>query len=95
MAIQIENDKGFLIIKASKIEAIAVKDFDGMRCELCDNDCEAGYFIPVINSYYCQTCFDAWYKSATRYKSDIPEETRRFNDLVAAFTDMGCWGVLI
>lgn len=90
MAKQVKNDKGFLVIKTSLAELLPLTDDFGACC-LCGNTEDTVYMIAAINEYYCETCYKAWYDSATRYKSDIPEETKRFNDWVAQLTDLGLW----
>ena len=90
MARKIENDKKFYIIRMTVQEAIATMDCFG-ECNLCGDGCEYGYYIPVINQFYCETCYDAWYRTATRYKSEIYNETKRYNAMVEKLKDLGTW----
>lgn len=87
-----KNDKGFSIIKLSRLEWMAIKDGHLGTCDLCDNnDIDYGYIIPVIPAFYCETCYKAWMDSAIRYKSEIEFEQRHFRDYVGALRDLGVW----
>lgn len=75
---RIENDKGFIIFE---IDAYETMKFGG--CGICD-DCnsltDSGYLIPVLNHYYCKSCYEEWYKDATNHKED-----RWFEELTAKY----------
>lgn len=87
-----KNDKGFSIIKLSRLEWMAVMDGHLGTCDLCDNnDIDYGYIIPVIPAFYCETCYKAWLDSATRYKSDIEIETQNFRYFVNELRALGVW----
>lgn len=92
MGKKVENDKKFLIIHMTVQEAIAAMDCFG-ECNLCGEVCADGYYIPVIHQFYCQKCYDAWISSATRYRSDIGTEIRRFNAMKRKLEDLGTWDV--
>jgi len=78
MAKQIDNEKGFLEIETSMTEC--VEKFGGLGiCDLCNNADFTGYYIAVLNSWYCQKCYQEWLSRAIRYKEDIPFEQRRFD----------------
>lgn len=95
MAIRIKNEKGFLIIAMTTVEAIHDCDFgysDDEKGEyylLCDNCNEllnihpekhpVVYYIAVLNRLFCTKCYKEWYATATRYDEDIPYEERYFN----------------
>ena len=55
--------------------------FDGLG--LCDSCCfysPKGYYIPVLNSYYCPKCFEDWLTRARRYESDVPYENNKIEN---------------
>ena len=72
MAKQLQNDKGFLIIKLSWREYVAATDTWGWADCCQQNTSEDDlYFISVLDQVYCPICYEAWYDTARRYKSDF------------------------
>lgn len=52
-----------------------IDTFDGLG--LCDSCClysPKGYYIPVLNSYYCPKCYADWLTRAKKYDEDMPYE---------------------
>ena len=88
MAQIIKTNNGFQIIKMPVQEAIAVLDCFG-ECNLCGEPIPDGYYIPVINQWYCETCYNAWVSSAIRYRSDIGVERKRFNEICDRLRGLG------
>lgn len=39
-------------------------------CDMCNRSTFYGYYIPVLNSYYCEECFKSFDKSAKKYEED-------------------------
>ena len=83
MAKIINNNKGFKVICMSNEEAIAL-DFgtflNACICIECDKLIwDEIYYIAVLNDVMCKTCYEKWYKTATRYKDDAEYENRYFN----------------
>lgn len=77
MAKIIDNPKGFRIIEMSLVEVNQA--FGGLGiCDLCNTSSQAGYYIAVLNSWYCHECYNRWVKNAKRYAEDIAIETRNF-----------------
>lgn len=75
MAKKIDCDK-FLVIEVSGNECLS---FGGMAiCDFCNNTAAKGYYIAVINSWYCPECFEAWKKRAHWYQQDALIEMRNF-----------------
>lgn len=78
MAVKIENDKGFLVIKTEstseglKLGGICI-------CDSCNSPSFKGYYIAFLNSWYDEECYNDWYTSAKRYNEDIAIEKRNFN----------------
>lgn len=95
MAVRVKNEKGFLVIAMTTVEAIHDCDFgcdDDEKEEyylVCDNCNEllnvhpekhpVVYYVAVLNRLFCAKCYKEWYATATRYDEDIPYEERHFN----------------
>lgn len=75
MAKKIDCDK-FLVIEVSGNECLS---FGGMAiCDFCNNTAAKGYYIAVINSWYCPECFEKWRKRAQWYQQDALIEKRNY-----------------
>ena len=84
MAEIFKNEKEFLIIKMKGVETLL---FGGYGiCDSCNIPNLEGYYIAALNYWMCDHCFDEWYKSATRYKEDIPYEKRHFDRICEFFS---------
>ena len=88
MAKKYNNDKGFLVIEMSIIEAAFTCNFgyiipNRIPVIIDDNTNEVirgnVYYVAVLNRAFSKENYDDWYKNATRYKEDIPYEERYFN----------------
>lgn len=77
MAKKIDNEKGFLVIEVSASECAEV--FGGMGiCDSCNSFDLKGYYIAVLNCWYCQKCYKEWIERAKRYNEDIEIEERNY-----------------
>lgn len=77
MAKIIDNPKKFRIIEMSLVEVNQA--FGGLGvCDLCCTSPQTGYYIAVLNSWYCPECYNRWVKNAKRYAEDINTEERNF-----------------
>jgi hypothetical protein len=65
----IENDKNFKIIEASEKEVKNKIGGFGI-CDSCNGFFSKFKYIAVLNSCYCQECYDKWYKTAINYPED-------------------------
>ncbi len=72
-----ENAKGFRVIKISRAEVNEILGGYGI-CDFCNKARPTGYYIAVLNSWYCPECYNEWMKTAKRYDEDIPFEERNF-----------------
>lgn len=76
----IQNDKGFKVIE---IEYGFMAMATGNNLPVCDsclkNDCAKGYYIAVLNMWYCKKCYERWLKTAVNYPEDKAVEDRNFN----------------
>lgn len=64
MAKVYENKKGFKIIQATRGEMIcALSEYGCVGiCDSCgSSNCQDGFYIAVLNCWYCSDCFHKWY----------------------------------
>ena len=92
MATQVKNKKGFLIIKMSWREYVAATDTFGF-CSCCGTQSfpEDGYYVAMVNDWYCKTCYDAYISGATHFKVDLEKERLAFNDMKNKLIGLGTW----
>lgn len=80
MAKIIENEKGFNVIKITGREMVKIGD--GNICDNCAKLSKTGYYVAVINRWFCPTCYENWYLFATNYatehNADGRVETKNF-----------------
>ena len=93
MAYQVDNDKGFLIIRAALAELLAIES--GLPAGICDGCARAsfqGYIIPVLgHSWYCPECYKKWLARAENYPEDKDFELAVFNEYRNRFAAAGIW----
>lgn len=72
-----QNDKGFKVIRTETLtEALSLGGI--AICDSCNKASYTGYYIAVLNSWYCDNCYDEWYSTAKRYDEDSAIEERNF-----------------
>lgn len=84
MAIQINNEKGFLLIETSREEIKSLNPFNLGVCDSCNIQPDKGVYIAVLNSWYCLNCYHKWYISSQRYNEDIKFEENKFKPMYNA-----------
>lgn len=84
MAKQVEFGK-FLIIECTGLELYAVCGSPGI-CDWCAQPRRKGYYIAVLNQWYCAECFEDWKKRAKYYPEDADVERRNFNYYASLFS---------
>ena len=67
----------FLVIEATRAEMHRACGSPGI-CDYCGKVSDNGYYIAVLNSWYCPKCYKRWRTSARPYDSDKPIERRNF-----------------
>lgn len=77
-----ENEKGFKVIEVTANEMVKIGC--GNICDHCgEPHFGTGYYIAVLNRWFCPTCYDEWYKGTTNYanayNADGRVETKNFN----------------
>jgi hypothetical protein len=78
MARQIEFGK-FLIIECSARELYVACDSPGV-CDFCGTPSPIGYYIAVLNQWFCPKCFETWKQTDPQLtKEDAKYEKRHFD----------------
>lgn len=77
MAKKVENNKGFLVIEVSAAELFAKVGGYGI-CDFCNSTAEKGYYIAVLNRWYCSECYEDFCKHSTYYKEDAGLEKKNY-----------------
>ena len=92
MATQIQNDKRFLVVKMTWQEFVAITDTWGLA-DCCGQNTseEPVFFIATLNQFYCTSCYNAWYDTATHYRVDVEKERYNYNDVVKKLKALGTW----
>lgn len=81
MAEIIENSKGFKVIKMSSVEVSQV--FGGMGiCDSCNTAPKEGYYIAVLNYWYCKKCYKLFIANAHNYPEDREIESNNFERVI-------------
>lgn len=80
MAKIFENEKGFKIIEISRGEILdKLSEFGSIGiCDDCGITANNGYYIAVLNKWFCKDCFTEWYGYAINYPEDREIEERNF-----------------
>ncbi len=76
MSNRIEFGK-FLIIECTAAECYAVCGGPGI-CDYCGSPKPKGYYIAVLNQWYCEECFKEWKMTARYYPEDADVERKNF-----------------
>lgn len=83
MAKVIENTKGFKVVELSLTELNQIGGYG--ICDWCNSSSFTGYYIAVLNHWYCPKCYEEWLKRATYYAEDAMIEERNFASIKAIF----------
>lgn len=81
MAKQIEAGK-FLVIECAAGELMDAVGSSVCICGRCGRPClpsDKGYFIAVLNQWFCEQCYQEWQERAIRYVEDADVERKNFN----------------
>lgn len=72
----------FLIIECTAKELREATGAEIVRCDFCDDVAIAhnykGYYIAVLNQWFCSKCFGKWKENAFWYPEDAEIERRNF-----------------
>ena len=77
---EVENEKGFLVLEITRTEMVSKLAQYGCIgvCDSCMTSPEVGYYIAVLNQWFCNECYNEWMQRAVRYTEDIPYEERNY-----------------
>lgn len=89
MAKVINNSKGFKVIQVKAVELIGVIPHAMGICDYCGQASLDGYYIAVLNSYYCSDCYNDWCKRAEYFEEDRPYEENSFNRMLGLLKSKG------
>lgn len=77
MAKKVENSKEFLVIEASAAEMRAAVGSPGI-CDDCCRKSPKGYYVAVLNRWFCPECYREWLGRAKYYPQDTEIERKNY-----------------
>lgn len=82
-----DNKKGFKVIQISRSELVnKLGEYGGMGiCDSCGKTAQTGYYIAVLNRWFCPHCYIEWNAYATYYDEDKKIEEKNFNYFKSLF----------
>lgn len=80
MVKKVENGKDFLVLEITREELLdKLAEYGSVGiCDSCGIPTGKGYYIAVLNQWFCEDCYTEWLMGATRYEEDIPFEKQWF-----------------
>lgn len=80
MAKVVKNRKGHKVIKISRNEMLDRLSRYGTLgiCDSCSSPASEGYYVAVLNRWYCPDCYRRFTNTVDHYKSNEPIESRNF-----------------
>ena len=79
MAQKVENKKGFKVLKMGLDE---INYIGGLAvCDSCGTHALEGYYIAVLNQWFCPKCYQEWYLRAKHYPQDTVIENRNYTNM--------------
>lgn len=79
MAEIIKNIKGFKVLKVGVDEIINIRGLG--ICDSCGKSSESGYYVAVLNMWFCPACYNEWMLRATYYKEDKKIEDKNYENM--------------
>lgn len=76
MAKIVDNPKRFKVIELSRNELAKIGGIG--ICDRCNGTSNIGYYVAVLNCWFCPKCYNEWYVCATHYPEDIKIENKNF-----------------
>lgn len=73
---------GLAFIKINLLELMEVEPGALGICDFCGKVSSTGYYIPVLNRWYCDECFEEWQTRANRFEEDVPYEESNLNSWI-------------
>lgn len=65
MAKIVDNPKRFKVIELSRNELAKIGGIG--ICDRCNGTSNTGYYVAVLNCWFCPKCYNEWYGCATHY----------------------------
>lgn len=77
---EVKNEKGFLVMEITREEMVSKLAQYGCIgvCDSCMSSPEVGYYIAVLNQWFCKECYEEWLQRAKRYSEDIRYEEMHY-----------------
>lgn len=80
MVSTVKNGKGFKILSIGRNELRQAIGGRGV-CDYCSEKPIEGYYIAVLNSWYCPKCYHEWITINTYDEEDRPFEERNYQHM--------------
>lgn len=84
MAYIYNNKKGFKVIRTENRLEVLMLGGIGV-CDWCNDTSKTGYLVAVLNHWYCDECFQEWYKRAVFFDEDTLIETKNYNRFLPVY----------
>jgi len=85
----VENKKGFKVIQLRTVELMEVCTGSMGICDYCNDATFDGYYIAVLNCWYCEKCYQSWLDRAINYPEDQKYETANFQNMMEKIKGAG------
>lgn len=87
MARIVKNYKGFKILEIKREEMLDKLSRYGSLgiCDSCMRPASVGYYIAVINQWFCEDCYKDFLKTIDRYEEDERIENKNFEHYCKIF----------
>lgn len=72
---RVQTVSRYVAYKVTSEEMLYLGGFN--LCDSCSKSIDSGYYIPVLNQYFCKECFNRWDNSAHYYPQDRSIERKR------------------
>ena len=76
----VDNVKGFKVINDVPRKVLeTATGAEKCICDECLSSPDTGYYVAVLNRWFCPTCYKHWMACARRYGEDAAIEERNYN----------------
>jgi len=77
-----KSKQGYKVIKFLNLNPIEVFEGGLSICDSCNEADFNGYYISVLNRYYCEKCFKNFEKRTPFYKEDLVYEKHNYKNII-------------
>lgn len=81
----VEGSKKFKVINVPRKVLEAATGQIKCVCDNCLASPDNGYYVAVLNRWFCPTCYEHWINQAEYYKEDAWVEERNYNRYMELF----------